>query len=196
MLDLLEKSKYDELKGFVARRSSVSELSMAAGTYDSLAANVEQLLAAAPKVGRGFVCMRCVLLPAVCCRRCGAASCVRHHAWQLLCYHALCAQPDTIADSINTRVAIESVAPDQTPHEQLVPCGPPPWAALCTSQDAKYGMDRHAPHLMKKMSDGLACTCTHAWGRACMASIDTIGAPCVDLIISVLTSQVDDMSSC
>ena len=110
------------------------------------------------------------LLPAMCGRRCDAASGVRHHActvWQLLCYHAIYGQPDTIADSINTRVAIESVAPDQTPHEQLVPCEPPPWAASCTSQDAKYGMDQSRSALDEKIWDGMACTCTHAWeGRA------------------------------
>ena len=75
MLDLLEKSKFAELKGFVARRSSVS---METGASDSLAAVVEELLAAATKVGRGFV-------PAMCYS--GAASGVWHHTctvWQVV----------------------------------------------------------------------------------------------------------------
>ena len=56
MLNLLEKSKYAELKGFVERRSSVS---MEAGASGSLAADIQQFLAAAPKVGRGVVSRAC-----------------------------------------------------------------------------------------------------------------------------------------
>jgi hypothetical protein len=47
MLQLLDESKMEELKGFVARRSSISH---AAGANGSLATDVEQLLAAVTKV--------------------------------------------------------------------------------------------------------------------------------------------------
>jgi hypothetical protein len=106
------------------------------------------------------------------------------------------AQPDTIARSINTvaknavgnRVAMESVAPDETP-QQLVRghCGCPSVVRTSCTQATRCdvqsrtalhahmgwdGMSGRAPHFMHEW-DRMACTSTNAWVGECMVSIST-----------------------